>query len=66
LPIETVDFRAFDPDTPRKLKEALASGKQVDSSILVRDRRILTTIQPVGKGADSRGALIRIQSLSAK
>jgi PAS domain-containing protein len=66
LPIETVDFRAFDPDTPRKLKEALVSGKQVDSSLVVRDRRILTTIQPVGKGADSRGALIRIQSLSAK
>lgn len=65
-PIESVDFRAFDPDTPRKLKEALASGKQSDSSIIVRDRRILTTIQPVGKGADSRGALIRIQSLSAK
>lgn len=64
--IDTVDFRAFDPDTPRKLKEALESGKQVDSSIVVRDRRILTTIQPVGKGPDTRGALIRIQSLSAK
>ncbi len=62
--IDTVDFRAFDPDTPRKFKEALASGKQVDSSVVVRDRRILTTIQPVGKGPDTRGALIRIQSLS--
>jgi PAS domain-containing protein len=65
-PIETVDFRAFDPDTPRKLREAVVSGKSVESSIVVRDRRVLTTIQPVGKGADSRGALIRIQSLSAK
>jgi PAS domain-containing protein len=65
-PIETVDFRAFDPDTPRRLKEALASGKPTDSTVVVRDRRILTTIQPVGKGAESRGALIRIQSLSAK
>jgi nitrogen fixation/metabolism regulation signal transduction histidine kinase len=64
--IDTVDFRAFDPDTPRKFREALVSGKQTESSIVVRDRRILTTIQPVGKGADSRGALIRIQSLSAK
>jgi PAS domain-containing protein len=64
--IETVDFRAFDPDTPRKLREAVVSGKSVESSIVVRDRRVLTTIQPVGKGADSRGALIRIQSLSAK
>lgn len=62
--IDTVDFRAFDPDTPRKFREAVAGGKQVDSSVIVRDRRILTTIQPVGKGADSRGALIRIQSLS--
>jgi PAS domain-containing protein len=65
-PIETVDFRAFDPETPRKIKEAILSGKQVDSSIVVRDRRILTTIQPVGRGSESRGALVRIQSLSAK
>ena len=65
-PIETVDFRAFDPETPRRLKDAIATGKPVDSSIVVRDRRILTTNQPVGRGADSRGALIRIQSLSAK
>lgn len=65
-PIEAVDFRAFDPDTPRRVKEALASGKSADSSVLVRDRRILTSIQPVGKGAESRGALIRIQSLSTK
>ena len=65
-PIESVDFRAFDPETPRRLKETLASGKPADSSVVVRDRRILTRIQPVGKGAESCGALIRIQSLSAK
>jgi len=63
-PIDTIDFRAFDPETPRKFKEALASGKQADSSVVVRDRRVVTTIQPVGKGPESRGALIRIQSLS--
>ena len=65
-PIETVDFRAFDPDTPRKVKESLSSGKRVDSSVVVRDRRILTSIHPLGSGAESRGALIRIQSLTSK
>jgi PAS domain-containing protein len=65
-PIDTVDFRAFDPDTPRKVKESLASGKRVDSSVVVRDRRILTSIHPLGSGAESRGALIRIQSIMSK
>jgi PAS domain-containing protein len=65
-PLDQVDFRAVDPETPRRLQEALAGGKPVESSIVVRDRRIVTTIRPVGKGADSRGALIRIQILSSK
>ncbi|HLY08539.1 MAG TPA: hypothetical protein VKW04_04435 [Planctomycetota bacterium] len=65
-PIESVDFRAFDPDTPRKFREALASGKPVESSVVVRDRRIQTSIQPVGKGAEAPGAIIRIRTLSAK
>lgn len=65
-PIDSVDFRAFDPDTPRKCKEALAAGKPVESTVVVRDRRIVTSIQPVGAGADAQGALIRIRSLSAK
>ena len=65
-PLDQVDFRAADPETPRRFQEALAGGKPVESSILARDRRIVTTIRPVGKDADSRGALIRIQVLSAK
>lgn len=65
-PIDSVDFRAFDPDTPRKVKESLVSGKRVDSSLVVRDRRILTSIHPLGAGAESRGALIRIQSITSK
>jgi PAS domain-containing protein len=63
-PIDAVDFRAFDPETPRRVKESLVSGKRADSSVVVRDRRILTSIHPLGSGADSRGALIRIQSLT--
>jgi hypothetical protein len=63
-PIDAVDFLAFDPDTPRRVKESLASGKRVDSSVVVRDRRIVTSIHPLGAGAESRGALIRIQSLT--
>lgn len=65
-PIENADFRAFDPDTPRRVREALASRKQIDSSIVVRDRRILTSVYPIGSDGESRGALLRIQVLSAK
>jgi PAS domain-containing protein len=65
-PVDSVDFRAFDPDTPRKFKEALAGGKPVESTVVVRDRKIVTSIQPVGKGSDVQGALIRVRSLSAK
>lgn len=65
-PIEVVDFRAFDPDTAKRVRQALASRKAVDSSIVVRDRRILTSIHPLGSEAESRGAVLRIQVLSAK
>jgi PAS domain-containing protein len=65
-PIDGVDFRAFDPDTARKSRESMASGKPAESSVVVRDRRIQTSIQPFGRGTDAAGALIRIRSLSAK
>lgn len=65
-PIDAVDFRAFDPDTPKRVREALAGRKPVDSSIVVRDRRVLTSVYPIGSEAESRGALVRIQILSAK
>jgi PAS domain-containing protein len=65
-PIESVDFRAFDPDTPRKLREVLASGKPAESTVTVRDRKVVTSIQPVGRGAESAGALIRVRTLPAK
>jgi len=65
-PIETVDFSAFDPDTARRVRQALASRKPADSSLVVRDRRILTSVHPVGSEAESRGALIRIQVVSTK
>jgi PAS domain-containing protein len=65
-PIESVDFRAFDPDTPKRVRESLASRKQVDSSIVVRDRRVLTSVYPIGADGEPRGALVRIQVLSSK
>jgi len=65
-PIDSVDFSAFDPDTPKRVRESLAARKPVDSSILVRDRRILTSVYPIGSEVESRGALLRIQVLSAK
>jgi PAS domain-containing protein len=65
-PIEKADFRAFDPETPRRVREALASRKRVDSSLVVRDRRILTSVFPIGTDSESRGALLRIQVQSAK
>jgi PAS domain S-box-containing protein len=65
-PIDSVDFRAFDPDTPKRVRESLAARKPVDSSIVVRDRRILTSVYPIGSEAESRGALVRIQVISTK
>lgn len=65
-PIETVDFAAFDPDTPRRVRASLASRQPADSSLLVRDRRILTSVYPIGGEAESRGALLRIQVVSVK
>jgi PAS domain-containing protein len=65
-PIEKVDFGAFDPDTPRRVREAMASRKPLDSSIVVRDRRILTSVQPIGSETEVRGALLRVQVLSGK
>jgi PAS domain S-box-containing protein len=65
-PIESVDFKAFDPDTPKRVREVLASRRATDSSLVVRDRRILTSITPIGSDERSRGALLRIQIISAK
>jgi PAS domain-containing protein len=65
-PIDRADFAAFDPETPRRVREAIASCKPVDSSVVVRDRRILTTVRPIGSETETRGALIRIQVLSGK
>lgn len=65
-PIESVDFRAFDPETPKRVRESLAEHRVVDSSLLVRDRRVLTSIHPIGTEAKSRGALLRIEVISAK
>jgi PAS domain-containing protein len=65
-PIDSADFRAFDPDTAKRVHQALASRKPVDSSLVVRDRRILTSVYPIGSEAESRGALLRIQVVSVK
>jgi len=65
-PIEQVDFGAFDPETPRRVREAMASRKPLDSSIVVRDRRILTSVRPIGSETELRGALVRIQVQSGK
>lgn len=64
--IDTVDFAAFDPETPRRVLESLSTRKPVDSSVVVRDRRILTSVYPIGTEAEARGALLRIQVVSAK
>jgi PAS domain-containing protein len=65
-PIESVDFRSSDPDTARRFREAVAAGKPAESTVVLRDRKVVTSIQPVGRGAESAGALIRIRALSAK
>ena len=65
-PIDRADFAAFDPETPRRVREAITSRKPLDSTIVVRDRRIVTSVRPIGSETEIRGALIRIQVLSAK
>jgi PAS domain-containing protein len=65
-PIENADFSAFDPETARRVREAIASRKPQDSSVVVRDRRILTSVRPIGSETEIRGALVRIQVLSGK
>ncbi len=65
-PIEAVEFQAFDPLTAKKVRDALATRRAGESSVVVRDRRIQTSIQPVGSAAEPRGALIRIQVFSTK
>ena len=65
-PIERADFGAFDPETAHRVREAMASRKPLDSSLVVRDRRILTSVRPIGGEAETRGALVRIQVLSGK
>ena len=64
--IDQADFEAFDPETPRRVREAMASRQPVDSQVVVRGRRILTTVHPIGNETETRGALIRIQVLSGK
>jgi len=65
-PIETVDFRAFDPDTPKHGREALAGKKPADTSVKLRERTIVTSILSIGTEAKSRGALVRIQVVASK
>jgi PAS domain S-box-containing protein len=65
-PVESLDFRAVDPDTAKRVQQALSSRKPADSSVVVRDRRILTSVHPIGSESEPRGALIRIQVGSAK
>ena len=65
-PIDRADFEAFDPETPRRVREAMASRKPVDSSLVVRDRHILTSVRPIGSETELRGALVRIQVQSGK
>ena len=60
-PIDSVDFSAVDPDLPRRVREALSGRKPVSASAVVRNRRVDTSIVPVGSESEARGALIRIQ-----
>jgi len=64
--IESVDFRSVDPETGKRVQQALSSRKPADSSVVVRDRRILTSVHPIGPDSEPRGALIRIQVGSGK
>jgi len=59
-PIDQVDFAALDPAIPRRVKEALGSGKLVMGSVQVKDRRVSTTAYPLGSATERAGVLVKI------
>ena len=64
-PIESVDFRV-DPDTAKRVREALASRKKVDSALDTPEARIMTSVQPIGSESETLGVLLRITAISRK
>ena len=64
-PIESVDFRV-DPDTAKRVREALASRKKVDSAVDTPEARIMTSVQPIGSESETLGVLLRITAISRK
>jgi PAS domain-containing protein len=65
-PIESVDFGAFDPDTAKRVRQALASRKRVDSAVDLRDSRVQTWVRPVESESEVRGAVLHILAISRK
>jgi len=64
-PIESVEFRA-DPDTAKRVREALAGRKRVDSTLDKPEARIMTSVQPIGSETETLGVLLRITAISRK
>ena len=64
-PIESVDFHV-DPDTAKRVRQALASRQRVDSNLVIRDFRVMTWVLPIESESEVRGALLHIVAVSAK
>jgi len=65
-PIETVDFGAFDPDTAKRVRQALASRKRVDSAVELTNCRVQTWVRPIESESEVRGAVLHILAISTK
>ncbi len=59
-PIEEAQFGSFDPGTAAMVRESLAKHMSLERSMVVRGRRITTSVFPIGSQGDPRGALIKI------
>src|SRR5687767_11769518 len=64
-PIESVDFHG-DPETAKRVRQALASRRKVDSTLETPEARIMTRVEPIGSESELLGGLLRITAISRK
>lgn len=62
-PVESADFRSVDPATPNYVRATLSSRMPSTHTVRVRDRRIATSVFPLGTTQEPSGALVKIAVL---
>lgn len=64
-PVEDADFAAADPQTPQMVRTVLRSRQPTSRSLRVRDRKVETSVFPLGSDQEPAGALVKILSAPA-